>query len=103
MKMKSTGKFLLGLLLILSHSAMAEDKKPDGAPADKTTLELVQYFLKVPTAEANSKLIEPFLAVKPETLPKKLRGKTAAKQAEISALLRLHNIIFGLFIPEQLL
>lgn len=79
------------LLLILAGRVRAQDKAPEAAPADKRTVELVQYFLKVPTAEASPKLIDPFLAVNTDTLPEKLRGKAAAKQVEINALLRLHE------------
>jgi hypothetical protein len=84
-------KLLLAALLLAAGPVFAEDKKDEPAPADKQTVELVQYFLKVPTEDASPKLIDPFLAVKSETLPKKLRNKTVAKQAEIGALLRLHD------------
>ena len=84
-------KLLLAALLLLSGPVLAEDKKDEPATADKQTIELVQYFLKVPTEDASPKLIEPFLGVKPDTLPKKLRNKTIAKQAEIAGLLRLND------------
>jgi hypothetical protein len=89
--------FLLAALL-LAGPARAAEPKAGAASADKTgtadksTIELVNYFLKVDLADANSKLIDPFLAVKTETLPKRLQGKAAAKQIEISALLRVHDI-----------
>jgi hypothetical protein len=82
--------------LLFSGPARAADPKPDAASApaeaDKTTVDLVNYFLKVDLPDANPKLIDPFLAVKTETLPQKLRGKAAAKQLEITALLRLHAV-----------
>jgi hypothetical protein len=70
-------------------AAEAEAAKP--AAADKETIDLVNYFLKVDLAEASPKLVEPFLAVKIETLPKKLQRKAQVKQIEVSALLRLHD------------
>jgi hypothetical protein len=75
---------IAAILLASVHAARAE--------ADKDTLDLVNYFLKVELADANPKLVEPFLAVKTETLPKKLRNKAAAKQVEIGALLRIHDV-----------
>ncbi len=77
---------ILSVLLAAAPSARAAEKPP----ADETTVDLVRYFLQVPTDEANPKLVEPFLAVDPETLPKKLRGKALAKQIEIRDLIKLH-------------
>jgi len=91
MNYNKTMAWILASFLLLTAPAARAEKKDASPSADKTTVELVQYFLKVPTAEANPKLIDPFLAVKTETLPKKLRGRAAAKQAEIGALLRLHD------------
>lgn len=82
---------LLLLLLLLALPAAAKESKDDGGTADKETIELVKYFLKVPISQASTKLIDPFLAVKTDTLPEKLRGKAAAKQVEIGALLRVHE------------
>ncbi|MDE2142362.1 MAG: hypothetical protein KGJ84_08130 [Elusimicrobia bacterium] len=82
---------LLLLILLLSLPAAAKDAKDDGGTASKETVELVKYFLKIPLSEASTKLIDPFLAVKTDTLPEKLRGKAAAKQIEIGALLRVHE------------
>ena len=84
-------RFVFAALFLLARPAASADKKDVDASANKTTVELVEYFLKVPTAEANPALIEPFLAVNADSLPKKLRGKAAAKQVEISALIRLHD------------
>jgi hypothetical protein len=87
--------FLLAALLLGAGAARAAAPKADAAadaPADKEAIQLVNYFLKVDLADANPKLINPFLAVKTETLPKKLRNKAAAKQVEIAALLRVHDI-----------
>ena len=90
---KRMGLILAALLLTGPVRAAASDDKPAAAEsADKTTIDLVNYFLKVDLSEANPKLIDPFLAVKTETLPKKLQRKTAAKQTEIAALLRIHDI-----------
>ena len=96
-------------ILLAGGYARAADPKPDAASsvektaaADKDTLDLVNYFLKVALSEANPKLIDPFLAVKTEALPKSLRGKAAAKQVEISALLRLHDVKKkGIFVQQR--
>ncbi|MFI5347616.1 MAG: hypothetical protein ACHQ51_14670 [Elusimicrobiota bacterium] len=84
-------KLLLAAFLLCAGPAFAAETPADDGAADKETIELVQYFLKVPLAKASTKLIDPFLAVKTETLPAKLRGKAAAKQVEIGALLRIHE------------
>jgi hypothetical protein len=90
---------LLAALLLAPVPARAADSKPDASvaadktgTADKSTVDLVNYFLKIDLADANSKLINPFLQVKTDTLPKKLQRKAAAKQVEIAALLRVHDI-----------
>ena len=89
---------LFAAFLLAASPARAADPKPDApaaagktAPADKTTVDLVNYFLKIDLADANPKLIAPFLAVKPETLPAKLRRKAEVKQIEVAALVRLHD------------
>jgi hypothetical protein len=97
MKYNNTMMTLLAAFLLVAGPARAADPKPDAAaaavvPADKETIDLVNYFLKVELADASPKLIDPFLAVKIETLPKKLQGKAAAKQVEITALLRLSHV-----------
>jgi hypothetical protein len=69
--------------------------------ADKNTIDLVNYFIKVDLADANTKLIDPFLAVKTDTLPKKLRNKAAAKQIEVAQLLRIHDVRKkGIFVQQ---
>ena len=69
----------------------AADVQKSTATADSKTVELAEYFIKVPTAEANPKLVTPFLAIDTETLPKKMRRKAKAKQFEIQTLLKLHD------------
>ena len=86
-----TTQFLMAALLATAAPALSADKKDVDQNASETTVKLVEYFLKVPTADANPELINPFLAVNVESLPKKMRGKAAAKQAEVSALIRLHD------------
>ena len=91
--------FLLALLLVVpARPAAAAPRRRKAAEtgaaagtADKTTVELVEYFLKVPTSDANPELVDPFLAVKTETLPARLRGKARAKQIEIRALIKVHD------------
>jgi hypothetical protein len=79
----------LALVLLLAGSARADAAKP--AEADATTIQLVDYFLKTPTSDANPKFIESFLAVDTETLPKRQRAKAKSKQIEIQTLIKLHD------------
>ncbi len=55
------------------------------APAvvDKDTLAMVQAFLKVPTQNLPAEHVEQFLAVDPDSLPKKLRTPFRAKRLEL--------------------
>ena len=99
LRSKSIRSLGIAAILLAAGPARAADTKPGTevsdervVAADKNTLDLVNYFLKGELADANPKLVEPFLAVKIETLPKKLRNKAAAKQVEIAALLRLHDV-----------
>lgn len=99
---KRMGLLLAAVLLAGPVRAFADDKPAAAAAADKTTIDLVNYFLKIDLADANPKLIDPFLAVKTETLPKKLQAKAAAKQVEVSALLRIHDVKKkGIFVQPQ--
>jgi hypothetical protein len=85
----------LALLLLLATVPLraADTKSADAgtADADATTVQIAEYFQKVPLSDANPKLVEPFLAIDSTTLPKKLRAKTQAKQLEIKTLLKLHD------------
>jgi hypothetical protein len=85
-----TATTLLLALLLAAAPAPARAAAKSGT-ADKTTLELVGYFLKVPTAQASPKLIQPFLAVDVDTLPPRLRRKTRAKQIQIRTLIKVHD------------
>jgi hypothetical protein len=83
--------FLVSTLLLLSGPARAAAPAETSVEADTQTIALVNYFLKVPLADASPKLVEPFLKVKIDTLPKKLQRKAEAKQTEVSAIVRLHD------------
>lgn len=72
------------LSAFLSSSVLA-------AEAGKTAVDLAKYFLKTPTSDVDTKLIDPFLKIDAETLPVKLRRKVVVKQYEIAALIRLHD------------
>ncbi|UPT73964.1 MAG: hypothetical protein M0D55_19370 [Elusimicrobiota bacterium] len=72
---------LLLALLLLPLSARAED--------EATRLKLVQYMLKTPTADADPKLVAPFMEIDTETLPKNLREKAKSKQVEIQLLMKV--------------
>ena len=61
------------------------------ASTGAATVELVEYFLKVPTSEADPKFVPQFLAVDAQSLPKKLRRKAQSKQIEIQTLIKLHD------------
>ena len=83
-------RFALIACLAGSFAAAAEEKKPSG-PDEKTRIKIAEYMLRTPMNEASPTLIEPFLALDPETLPKRLREKGRAKQLEIRMLLKLHD------------
>lgn len=55
------------------------------------TAQIVDTVLKVPTDAVDPRLIEPFLAVEPETQPKAKREKIRIKQIELRTLLKLHD------------
>jgi hypothetical protein len=83
---------LLLSLLLAAAPLRAEGKKTaDSGTADATAVQLADYFVKTDVADANPKLVEPFLAIDAATLPKRLREKAAAKQVEIRTLLKLHD------------
>lgn len=79
---------LAALLFAAAGLARAADDKPID---DETKLKVVEYMLKTPLADAKPAVIDPFLKIDPDTLPKKLRDKTRAKQIEVAALLKLHD------------
>jgi hypothetical protein len=105
MNYNSGMKLLLAAFFLAAGPVRAADPKPDAAataivPADKTTLDLVKYLLKADMADVDPKLIDPFLAVKLETLPKQLQRKAEMKQIEIRTLIKLHNTKKkGMFVP----
>jgi hypothetical protein len=79
------------LLLAAAPARAADAKADDAGTADATTVQLADYFIKTSVADANPKLVTPFLAVDPATLPKRQRVKAAAKQVEIKTLFKLHD------------
>jgi|GEM_PF-2250668 len=83
---------LLFSLLLAGAPARADDKKtPDAGTADAATVRLVDYFLKTPPSSVDPKLVEPFLAVDPATLPANKVVKTRAKQDELRSILKVHE------------
>jgi hypothetical protein len=83
---------LLLSLLLAAAPLRAEGKKTaDSGTADATAVQLADYFVKTDVADANPKLVEPFLAIDAATLPKRVRAKAEAKQVEIRTLLKLHD------------
>ncbi|MFI5349593.1 MAG: hypothetical protein ACHQ2Z_08625 [Elusimicrobiota bacterium] len=87
--------FMLLSIGVFASPARAADALPAAtaaAAADKETVDLVKYFLTVDLADANPKLIGAFLAVNTGTLPAKMREAAAAKQVQITALLRVHDV-----------
>jgi hypothetical protein len=75
------------LLLLLLAAASASAAGMDEA----TTRKLIDKVLAVPTAEVDPRLVDPFLALDPETAPKPKRKKVAARQIEIRTLFKLHD------------
>jgi hypothetical protein len=83
---------LAALLLCGAPSCAAPPKaKTNPVAAESRSVELAEYFLKVPTANADPKFVEPFLKIDPDKLPKRLRARTRAKQIDIRALIRIHE------------
>lgn len=81
MKRVLAAAFLLGCLAGGARAAEVS--------ADAETVKLVRFFIKTPTAELPPELVEAFLAVKSETLPKKLRRPYEAKKLELYTLKQL--------------
>jgi hypothetical protein len=87
-------RLLLAAFLLAAAPSWAADTAPAAAavaPADATTLRIVDVVLKNEISDVDPRLIEPFLAIKPESLPVKLRKKVQSRQIEISSLLKLHD------------
>jgi len=82
-----TGTLALVLLVFPAVGAPA----PAGVAADTETVKFVQYFVSIPTSELKAEWIEHFLAVDPETLPKKLRRPYKAKRLELYTLKQLSD------------
>ncbi|MDE2489803.1 MAG: hypothetical protein KGM24_03085 [Elusimicrobia bacterium] len=82
---------LLALTVFLAGAAPALAAKERASAADKRSVELAEYFLKVPTAQADPRFVEPFLKLDPDSLPRRLRARTRAKQIDIRALIRIHE------------
>ncbi|MCX5797253.1 MAG: hypothetical protein NTY77_17315 [Elusimicrobia bacterium] len=75
---------LLAAVLVLPWAAPAR-----AADADTDTVEMVEAFLKMPTAELPPEHIPRFLAVDPAALPKKLRRPYEARRLELYTLKQL--------------
>lgn len=58
-------------------------------PADPEMVKIVEKFLNTPTADLPPSAVPPFLAVDPESLPKKLRDKARARRLELHTLKQL--------------
>jgi len=83
---------LVCALALAAAAAPARALTPDSAAKpDADAVKLVEYFLKTPTPDVDTKLVAPFLAVDPETLPERLRVKARGKQIEIRTLIKLHD------------
>ena len=67
-------------------SSGADASKPT---ADAGTLKLVNFFIKAETADLPPSRVGDFIAVDPESLPKKLRAPFLAKKEELLALKRI--------------
>jgi len=61
----------------------------DLAAADKDTIELVEFFIKSPTADLPPSAVPAFMKIDPKTLPEKLRAPYEAKKMELLALQKL--------------
>jgi hypothetical protein len=89
---KPSIRYTAGMLAWLLAAAVAAAAAPEAPKADPASeLKLAKYFLSVPTESAEPSLVDPFLALDAETLPKALRLKVRAKQLEIRTLISIHQ------------
>jgi hypothetical protein len=84
---------LFAAFLLIAGPARAADPKPDApvAAADEQTVKIATLFLKADLSDIDPRLVEPFLAIKIESLPVKIQKKVLAKQVEVAALVRIHD------------
>ena len=78
-------------LLLSALLAAAAAAAPAPAALPKDTLEMVEAFIKAPTASLPPEHIDEFLAVDPEAVPKKLRTQFRAKCEELRALKKIND------------
>jgi hypothetical protein len=74
------------LLLLFLSSAMSPALSAAAGKADAETVKKVESFLKRPTAELPPDRIDEFVAIDPESLPKKLQVPFKAKRLELFTL-----------------
>ena len=82
--MKTPVLVLLGLAAARGQAWAAEP-----VSADTETVKFVQYLVKTPAQELQANWIDHFIAIDPETLPKKLRNPFNAKKLELYTLRQL--------------
>ena len=83
-------KVLVLLACLTGLAAAAESKKPS-RPNERADVMLAERMLKIELSDAPPVLIEPFLALDSNALPKRLREKTRARQLEIRTYLKLYD------------
>jgi len=77
-----------GLLLALALLLPVSSRAGGAGDADQSTIKMVEFFLRTPVAELPTEHIDDFLAVDPNTVPKKLRQRFKAKCVELYAFKR---------------
>ncbi len=75
------------LFAVCGPAAAKSDKKVKRA--DKETVKMVKTFLKVPIKKLPLGSIEPFLAIDPESLPRRFRRKYKSRRLELNTLRHL--------------
>jgi len=80
-----TISFLI-LALGLSPLMAADEAKPAPSPADADTVKMVEFFIKAPVSDLPADHIQDFMAVDPDTLPKKLVEPFKGKRLELYTL-----------------
>lgn len=80
-------KTLTLILCLTGFVAAADSSGPDAA----TRIKLAEYMLKTPLNEANPTVVSGFMKIDTETLPKKLRDKSRAKQMEVDAFVKMKD------------
>lgn len=77
---------ILSALLAVPGAVLAADDKPAATPDQ---IKMVEFFVKAPASDLPAGHIDEFLAIEPDSLPKKLQQPFKAKRLELYTLKQL--------------